>query len=58
MGRTIRIGDDRLVNFVEAFDPAAHKIASVTLTDKALLKSVRSTGRAVATPPGDAPCAR
>jgi sialic acid synthase SpsE len=39
--------DEESVTFLEAFDPPAFKIASATLTDDALLKSVRSTGRTV-----------
>jgi N-acetylneuraminate synthase len=39
--------DEDSVRFLEAFAPPAYKIASATLTDEALLKSVRSTGRTV-----------
>jgi len=39
--------DEESVTFLEAFDPPAYKIASAALTDEALLKSVRSTGRTV-----------
>jgi N-acetylneuraminate synthase len=39
--------DEQSVDFLEAFDPPAYKIASATLTDEGLLKSVRSTRRTV-----------
>jgi N-acetylneuraminate synthase len=39
--------DEASVRFLEPLDPPAYKIASATLTDEALLKSVRSTGRTV-----------
>ncbi|MGH9031091.1 MAG: N-acetylneuraminate synthase family protein [Acidimicrobiia bacterium] len=39
--------DEESVRFLDAFDPPAYKIASATLTNEALLKSVRSTGRTV-----------
>lgn len=39
--------DEESVEFLETFDPPAYKIASATLTDEGLLKSVRSTGRPV-----------
>lgn len=39
--------DEPSVAFLEAFDPPAYKIASASLTDEALLKAVRSTGRTV-----------
>ena len=40
-------GDEPSVAFLEGFDPPAYKVASATLTDEALLKSIRSTGRTV-----------
>jgi N-acetylneuraminate synthase len=39
--------DEESVQFLEAFDPPAYKVASATLTDEGLLKSIRSTGRTV-----------
>jgi sialic acid synthase SpsE len=39
--------DEESVRFLEDFEPPAYKVASATLTDDALLKSVRSTGRTV-----------
>lgn len=39
--------DEESVQFLEAYDPPAYKIASATLTDEPLLKSVRATGRTV-----------
>jgi N-acetylneuraminate synthase len=39
--------DEESVAFLEEFDVAAYKIASATLTDAALLETVRSTGRTV-----------
>lgn len=39
--------DEESVTFLEVFEPPAFKIASASLTDEALLKSVRSTGRTV-----------
>lgn len=39
--------DEQSVEFLEQFDVAAYKIASATLTDSALLKAVRSTGRTI-----------
>jgi N-acetylneuraminate synthase len=39
--------DEESVDFLEQFDPPAHKIASATLTDLALVKRVASTGRTV-----------
>jgi N-acetylneuraminate synthase len=39
--------DEESVKFLEAFEPPAYKIASATLTDEALIKSVRSTGRTI-----------
>ncbi len=37
--------DERSVDFVEAFDPPCYKIASACLTDHALLRRHRATGR-------------
>jgi N-acetylneuraminate synthase len=37
--------DEQSVEFLEQFDVVAYKIASATLTDAALLKTIRSTGR-------------
>ena len=39
--------DQESVDFLEAFDPPAYKVASATLTDATLLKAVASTGRTV-----------
>jgi N-acetylneuraminate synthase len=39
--------DEPSVEFLEAFDPVAHKVASASLTDISLLKRVRETGRPV-----------
>jgi N-acetylneuraminate synthase len=39
--------DEPSVEFLEAFDPPAYKIASATLTDESLLRLVHSTGRPV-----------
>jgi sialic acid synthase SpsE len=39
--------DEQSVEFLEQFDVAAYKVASATLTDTALLKTVRATGRTV-----------
>jgi N-acetylneuraminate synthase len=39
--------DEPSVDFLEQFDPVAHKVASATLTDPALLKAIRGTGRTV-----------
>jgi N-acetylneuraminate synthase len=39
--------DEQSVEFLEQFEVVAYKIASATLTDAALLKTVRSTGRTV-----------
>lgn len=39
--------DESSVDFLETFDPPAHKIASASLTDEGLLKAVRATGRTV-----------
>lgn len=39
--------DDNSVDFLESFCPACYKIASASLTDHALLKRVRATGRPV-----------
>lgn len=37
--------DEPSVDFLEGFSPTAHKVASASLTDAALLKKMRSTGR-------------
>jgi len=37
--------DEKSVDFIEQFNPACHKIASACLTDDALLKRYRATGR-------------
>ena len=37
--------DEASVDFIEAYDPPAYKIASASLTDDALLKHHRATGR-------------
>jgi N-acetylneuraminate synthase len=39
--------DEASVDFLEAFDPPCHKIASASLTDDGLLRHVRATGRPV-----------
>ena len=39
--------DTESVDFLEAFDPPAHKVASACLTDDDLLRRLRSTGRTV-----------
>lgn len=39
--------DEASVDFIEAFDPPCHKIASASLTDIGLLKHIRSKGRPV-----------
>jgi N-acetylneuraminate synthase len=39
--------DEESVSFLDEFDPPAYKVASATLTDEPLLKSLRSTGRTV-----------
>jgi N-acetylneuraminate synthase len=39
--------DDASVDFIEAFDPPCHKIASPSLTDDDLLARVRKTGRPI-----------
>jgi sialic acid synthase SpsE len=39
--------DIQSVDFLEAFDPPAHKVASACLTDDDLLRHLRSTGRTV-----------
>lgn len=39
------VWDPLSVDFVEQFDPPCHKIASACLTDHALLRHVKSTGR-------------
>lgn len=37
--------DEEAVDFIERFDPPCYKMASASLTDAALLRKVRSTGR-------------
>lgn len=37
--------DERSVDFIEAFNPPCHKIASACLTDASLLRRLRATGR-------------
>jgi N-acetylneuraminate synthase len=37
--------DEKSVDFLEAFDPVCHKIASASLTDEVLLKQLKETGR-------------
>ena len=39
--------DEESVEFMDAFDPPCYKIASATLTDDGLLRSVRQRGKAV-----------
>lgn len=39
--------DEQSVDFIEQFDPVVYKIASASLTDHALLKHVKATGRPV-----------
>ena len=39
--------DTESVDFLEAFDPPAHKVASACLTDDDLLRRMRSTGRTI-----------
>jgi N-acetylneuraminate synthase len=39
--------DEGAVNFLEDFDPVCYKIASASLTDKALLKQLKDTGRSL-----------
>jgi N-acetylneuraminate synthase len=39
--------DEASVDFIEAFNPPCHKIASASLTDTGLLKHIRATGRPV-----------
>jgi N-acetylneuraminate synthase len=39
--------DIESVDFLEAFDPPAHKVASACLTDDDLLRHLRSTGRTI-----------
>ena len=39
--------DTESVDFLEAFDPPAHKVASACLTDDDLLRRLRSTGRTI-----------
>jgi N-acetylneuraminate synthase len=39
--------DEASVDFVEAFEPPAYKIASASLTDDALLEHTRATGRPI-----------
>ncbi len=41
------VWDEPSVDFIEAFNPVAYKIPSAALTDHALLKKLRSTGRPV-----------
>lgn len=41
------VWDPLSVDFLEQFDPPCHKIASASLTDHALLRHVKSTGRPV-----------
>jgi N-acetylneuraminate synthase len=37
--------DDESLAFIEAFDPPAHKIPSALLTDHALLRAIKATGK-------------
>lgn len=39
--------DEGSVDFIEQFDPVAYKVASASLTDHALLRHIRATGRPV-----------
>jgi len=39
--------DVKSVDFMEAFDPVCYKVASATITDVALLRKLRATGRPV-----------
>jgi N-acetylneuraminate synthase len=39
--------DVQSVDFLEAFDPPAHKVASACLTDDGLLRRMRATGRTI-----------
>jgi N-acetylneuraminate synthase len=39
------VWDERSVDFIEAFDPVAYKIASASLTDNVLLERLKETGR-------------
>lgn len=39
--------DEEAVDFIEQFDPPLYKIASATLTDHALLRKTKSTGRPI-----------
>ncbi|MGA9347282.1 MAG: N-acetylneuraminate synthase family protein [Anaerolineae bacterium] len=41
------VWDEESVDFMEAFDPPCYKIPSAALTDRALLRHVRATGRPI-----------
>lgn len=43
----VSVWDEPSVDFIERFDPVAYKVPSASLTDHALLKHLRDTGRPV-----------
>lgn len=43
----VSVWDEPSVDFIERFDPVAYKVPSASLTDHALLKHLRETGRTV-----------